>query len=837
MANDERLYINGHQITLKPGQAIARTLQVNDLASLSNRNANFTRTIDIPKTPENIIAMDYLGVVGSNSSVPYQKNTAQYFVGNECLIYNGWANISETSDSYKTNIVDGIVDFYKAITNESLTDVGISDLNHLKNSETIISSWSADTPYRYILADYNGKSTIIPTGSTFTAINTDFLIPSCKVKYLWDRIFDNYGFEYSGEVFTTEAFENLWMTYPKSTSGATEQLEFIHSQTFELQLPNGSDVNYDANLLQDCFTSPLANSVHDGDGHCRGILPNNPGLYRLDFTGYLRILTLPDGTQNWGGIEVVKHNTVTNIFTTEIVQTGIGFNTWIETGKTFAVGVNEVIYAKIIPDRNTPFVYGNLNIKFSKVLGENISFENALIDFKVSDFISEILQRFSLTMFPDKYQNKISFLTTSEWLQTESVLNWSDKFQSLNSTSYALSGYAQKNRFKYKYNDEGANYNDGFISVDNANLSDDKVVIQSGIYSPEKQLEVMKDFQTHVFKFWDREIKDGGAIQYKPLENRYYFLRSEAHTFGVPAKFGSETANVFIDIDTCQKGSFERLDYQSIIEDYYNPIGSILNTSKLMNVEFNLSTIDINNFDFRNLIFVEQLGSYFMVNKILNFVPNKVTRCEIIEVDYQKQLFENPSTPPYIIITDLVADGCEVTITFDTNVPNLTSCYLVGTDNAPVFPAVISQNFVGIIGNTITVTVPRSAGWSFKLYFSASEPSTNGGWEFVQVTTCGLPSTDLTYININSLQTLSVINNVRKVRINFTTDLPLPNSITIEATNFFSSLIVRQARTNVNLNYLDIDLEHVHHILLGNSNWDIILSHGTISSNFMTSSN
>jgi hypothetical protein len=72
-------------------------------------------------------------------------------------------------------------------------------------------------PYKYILADYNGQATYTSTsgGTSATTINVDYLVPSVKVSYLWDNLFSTYGFTYSGSIFSSPDFTNLYLTYPK----------------------------------------------------------------------------------------------------------------------------------------------------------------------------------------------------------------------------------------------------------------------------------------------------------------------------------------------------------------------------------------------------------------------------------------------------------------------------------------------------------------------------------------------------------------------------------------------------------------------------------------------
>jgi hypothetical protein len=207
-----RLIINGQDIELTDKQVIARTLQVNDILTLSNRQTNYTNTFSIKRTPKNQRTFDLLGVVGSNSILPYQKNECYLYTDDgECMVYKGWAVIQSTDKDYKINIYDGNIDLYKAIENQNLGDLDLSEINHNKNLTTVVNSFTANLPYKYIVADFNGNM-IWNTNR----INLDFLVPSAKVSYLWDKIFDTFGFTYEGSIFSTDNFTNLWLTYPKN---------------------------------------------------------------------------------------------------------------------------------------------------------------------------------------------------------------------------------------------------------------------------------------------------------------------------------------------------------------------------------------------------------------------------------------------------------------------------------------------------------------------------------------------------------------------------------------------------------------------------------------------
>lgn len=793
--NEERLYINGHQVNLPIGQPIAKTYQINDIGSLADRQSNFTRTINLPKDPTNIKALDFLGVVGNNSNVPYQRNIANYFVGNECLIYNGWANIKDSdSDSYQVTILDGIIDFQKAIENDYITTVGVTDLNHTKTIENIIGSWSGGTEYRYMIADYNGKKTYTPTGTTDTIINTDYLIPSARVKYIWDRIFDYYGFTYSGSTFNTENFTNLWISYPKPTPTLIPNKILINTQEC---YPIGYEVHYFqdtayfvrtdyvVSILRENFTSIYASVSGCGTTTTTSFgdeIPNGT-WYEILLNGTYAI----DCETNNQDMSYYIKDASNSIIETGVLELD---STGTKVGKLFNCLTGYKVFVNNSPSSN---YQASFEFTFSKVDGFAVDFDQVFLDFKVKDFIVEILQRFSLTMFPDKYTNNITFLTTEEWLESTDIIDWSYKNPKPINTTYALNNYCQNNRFKYKYNDDNANYNDGLITIDNVNLPDERTVIQSRIYTPEKLTEPMVNFDSNVYKFWNKEVKDNGTVNYKPLDNRFYFLRSLEHSFGEPTMIGSEYLNTTGITTSCQIESYSRLRFQDIINDYYQPISSILNSSKIQTVEIYLTPQDVNEFDFRKMIYLEQFGSYFLVNKINNFVPFKNTKVELIEVDYVPN-YDSDLTPiedntaTFITIDSISVDGCEVTLTYSTDATIGTDITVIGQPNTfglpvlePIDPMYYYYSIVnnsGSTGNTISLTLEAGTFYQFQLSIigGVGIPDLYSNIEYFEnVASCtytspsGITITNVTFLADEFLS--------KRYSIDFTTDATLPRTV------------------------------------------------------------
>lgn len=571
-----RLFILGQEIELKDDGKLAQTKQVNDILSLSTRQTNYTNSFSIPRTAKNIRTFEGLGIIGNNSNVPYQKNVASLFNdAGECFVFEGWAIISDTAKDFKCNIYDGNLEIYKVIENKTLADLNLTALSHSKTLSEVQSTFLDAKPYKYIVADYNGEA-MYDTNK----INIDYLVPSVKVSWLVGQIETYSGFTFNGDFKTNPDFLNLYMTYPKGTPidlGTLEVYNIIGGLTAGLGLTLTAGVGFIA-------TKPIV-LFCDLKDH-----PN--GVYSVTRNNYHTSGTI---TLNTGDVlATTLKNTLTGVIT-----------------DTFENGF-EIITK-----------YNSLNIDFL----------NELKGFTMRDFLNEIVWRFGLTLFKEKYSNVYEFKSISQITNFENTIDWSSKFVSKESEKYIFGSYAQNNWMRYKYNDDNENHNDGFLEIDNKNLDDNKTIIPSKIYSPDFSMSENLGFTTKIYRLWNKEVKDNGTVTYKELSNRFYFMRSLVKVLDTAITIGSKSTGATNTISSFPIENFTGLTFEEIILKYYPDIKKILNKSQVINVRLNLKDSDVSDIDFSVPYYFKQLGGSFMLNKIPNFVPNKETTVELIRLN------------------------------------------------------------------------------------------------------------------------------------------------------------------------------------------------------------
>ncbi|WP_312557905.1 hypothetical protein [Empedobacter brevis] len=627
----KELYLNNQLCELNQSDPIQYNFQVNDIGDVESRQTTFTNTISLPRTKRNTMIFEGLGLVGDTSILPYQKINASLFEDTIPVIYNGWAIVNNTDDSYNLNLYSGIIDLFKAIENKTIgTDLDISETEHNKDLYSVYNSFQNEY-YRYIIADYNGKSHLSIRGEYF--VNIEYLIPSIRCKYLIEKIQETFGFTFIGSVFSNPKYLNWWMTYPKPSPEISEEITID-----PVLVSTGSVLNL-VNPLYDDGISYI--DLNNGFNAIEGEWLNDKE-YKVEKAGTYNIKYKGDGLAKYYWEEPNDQTDPRRIDNrTPNLTLCINGN---QTNKkiymdnkdleiNFSVNIGDVIsfvYVEIYENRPSwglnELIIDNFNFSIYQISLGVISFKDALIDFGIKDFFKEFLWQFGLTPIPLK-DNKVLFLTTDERINAE-VVNWTDKFNGRINEEYVYNNYAQRNNFKYKYNTENSNYNDGFLKVNNQNLEDEVDSIQSKIYTVEKDkinfpVSSTQKFDSNVYMIWQKEVQEKEdengnpttEIKYKDLSNRYYFIRSKENQNEINLSY--ERINDSIKVPGFAQEDYSDLSFSEIIKNEYLSLDSLINNSRKHFIKLkNLTPVDIQNLRFDVVYYFEQEQQYYILNKL-----------------------------------------------------------------------------------------------------------------------------------------------------------------------------------------------------------------------------
>lgn len=656
------ILVSGESLETFSEKKLKYNIQNNDISEIKDRQASYSNVYDVPKTPKNKRLLGALSLPSDTSSVPYTKPECQLKISGFSFILKGWINVKDADDSYKIYIYSGIIDFFKSLENKTIGDILGSDLDHIKDLPTVINSFTNET-YRYLIADYNGV-THYNDGSD-NIINIDYLVPSARVQYIWEKIHTFSRATFSGSIFASEAFTNLWLTYPKAISTADlEPPVSDASGLIQTVLLGHRGVKAYDKLFFTAGTGILNNFYFKAPKTARynvkvkidmALLPF-PFNYSFSWTDFILYYTL-----NQENIPPDQRANKVEIYRTSLGQgweTGSGGALEMpgEAEFTFIVDMNggdEMSFISYIDTNQGWNFVSAFEMEIAAYIPGGGSFSEELKSLEAVDFFKEVLNQLGLTPYTQEDSSEIRYKTIKERLVDAPVLDWSDKYINRKGESYVHSSYAQNNRFKYQYNDKEADFNNGGLLINNPNLSAYKDVFVSKTYSPDKDLNNFYIGSAgsrliNVFRIYDKNLKensDGTAeIEYKGLDKRFHFVRSEAVSTSV--KIGSQLFEDSTLVNSIPLASFARLDWDTVLQDNYLEMGRIMNDSRLHEINLKLNPIDVIFFDLFCLIYFTQEQQYYLVNK-LSYTGSPIASGSFVRVKRET----DPSAQFYILIS------------------------------------------------------------------------------------------------------------------------------------------------------------------------------------------
>lgn len=638
------LIVNGRSIELPEGTNIKYTKQISDIFDIAKTAVSFTNSFEFDKTPENTQAMQQLGISGDTSNIPYQKNTAILKVDGFDLISSGWYNSGETSDRYKGSILDGMVDFFRAIENKTMgNDLDLSNFEHQKSLENVIASWSNDY-YKYLIADYGGKN------FWDNGINIDYQTPSFSVRKLWELIFSTFGFNCD---FTNLGYINdLYITYPKDIASEVTQVQiaalYKSSYTYYNAVVAGSSIEQVMNDRK--WSSTLiteGNLLPDGIGY---VVPETSS-YTFELTNESYVTYGRSGRADRNinpSVYVMKNGAVIDSIISDFEDA-----TGEERTKTFVypADAGDVITIKLVAprvirrrplDNKPPFRdYGfrywrnnNTELKIYKSDLGTTTLKNELKDFPIKDFVKEILWRTGLIPIYDFESNTVRFNTLDSRVDFDNTQELSNAFVERETEIY-VNGYAQKNIFALKRDNDLNQDGDGFLFVQNANLDDYKTIVQSKIYAPDKSiLTPFGGFSTNQYKIWETETTvdedDNITVKYKGLSGRFYFVRHM--TLSGSKKISSESLNDSDTVSSLLYALNTNTLFEEAISNNYQEYQRIFTNFRIHKISLALTINDFLGLDLTKPVFFKQENAHYICNNI-SFEEGQLTKGEFIKIN------------------------------------------------------------------------------------------------------------------------------------------------------------------------------------------------------------
>ena len=641
MAKIIELEIQGVRLPLGK-VSVSVTKQVNNIGELKDRQATFTNKFNVPDTPIAIKLFEGLGLIGNLSRKPYQILKSVLIYNGVPVLVDGNAYISgDNINGFQVTIYDGNIFLFQEIGNKALNELDYSDLNHTLNATTFEDSFANTEGYIYGISN-NGQF----TPGVGEGIQINYQIPSIFISTIWEKIFNETSFDYSGDVFQSQKFKDLVLTMKRGYNYEFDAIENpvqIHKTGIDdnigyqvdiIEQQGDDDLKVwfarwnlffleDENILNDGVLNILEDSNYTMDWDL--LFTNIPPT--SDVT--ISVRKGPDGQ------EYIYNEEILNVNGDDLTVTGT-FSFPAVAGEVyrFQVFINgQHLY--IDPSGNVTNVSGTWDFVDTVSSLIDINIASFIGDMPITSFLKDTMQHFGLVM------QLAQGSTTYQFKRMDSILtdvkdsyNWTEKYVGKKKGSYQLKGYAQKNRFAYSYFDDNSpKFADGFLNVNNLNLKPEATMLTRPVNALPTSKVSLNGNPITLSLYWETERDDAGAIiKYNPIDNKNHLAEirriNETIRFGITGSIGGAFTGMV------PRLNFQNLGYSQIIAENYSAFETFIDWNDVRQIDVRLTAQDVRDFDFFRLVFIEQLSSYFYVNK-MSFKGLTVADAEIVRVKFQ----------------------------------------------------------------------------------------------------------------------------------------------------------------------------------------------------------
>lgn len=594
---------------LLDGANFSYTNQIGDITDLTKTNASFSPSFNIPQTFNNIGVMSGLGLIASTSDIPYISTLWDLYIDDIAVVRDAELIISETSNGrYSAHLKQGVVSFFKDIQADTISEsIDLSELEHLNSTFEVTNSWTANKPYKYIVADYNNVQ--LSKINDTTNLSKAGIHPSLNVKWLLDKIFETYGWTYN----LAPDISDLWLTYPTALNYDESSLLNV----LNARLSQSTEQTYRKYITFENETLDPNYFEIEGDGFKALI----SGEYKIHIDYYIEAYTIGGGDVPFNifieidGVRNTYNPSISDIF--DITQ-----------GQ-----VIRLIVDTFIPSNTTVIKINGGNINIFETDVQQVSFVEAFIDFNVADFIKEITVRLCASYNAYVSNRHIEFITLSDRINAPKN-NLSKYFVKRLKENYSISGYAKENVFTLNYhNDNIGRYADASFTLSNENVEKTREIFKSEFtaslnYTAKYMLSDGSTAVVPVIPMFDIKVNNNAdtgdiSIDYEPLDSRFYLIRNYTAQSNIYIE-GIAYSNVPI-------ATTSRVTLKYFIDVYWREIGRILNKPLVHYIEFNLFSFNMDAIKLDEVAEIMQEGSRYLVNRV-EYKTGDLVKAELIKI-------------------------------------------------------------------------------------------------------------------------------------------------------------------------------------------------------------
>lgn len=624
-------------LNLNEDTVIALTLVTADVGSIQNRYANYTNQFRIPFSATNDSLLGFCRLLSSRSTVPYAKfsGVTLLMAGVEVLNNATLYVVNCEEAHYVIQIVSDLGGLMTAMGDGLINELDIND-NQVWTSAILDTNRNSTSGLMCPLINY-GKLNVAPID-----VVAPFYLPTYSLQDVVNAAIIKAGYT-NGSISSMDTTLGTF-THLTRLGIAFSRETYEYAETFAQR--RRMSANADGTQSQVFAAGAPANvgikfPVVNESG-ALGWYDSATGVWNVPTTGYDfvadAICVLDVTYTHTSGTAQLRFNVngalAPNLFT----MTGSGNYVVYFAISAAAFGHGTAnIYARMDHSGAGTIVINSasyMKIDIRKKPTNTYLLSALLPDIKAKDLFKEYLMRAGLIAKEKK--KVISYKSIEAIIQDRAnALDWTLKRNpnKRDKITYLNSKYARNNYYVNQEQDEiPSGYGDGNLTIANPLLSEKTTLYESlasSVLSYDQTIAAHDPINLCSIPVYDAGSADEFVFVAPPQGIKIISLRA-AITADPPVKYNG-TVRTSYQVATFNNPQFSyKADWQSTIDRTMPSLKAALQSMKVIVREYNLTTADIGAFDFFLPIF--DTDAYFLVNKISEFIPGRMTQVELIKL-------------------------------------------------------------------------------------------------------------------------------------------------------------------------------------------------------------
>lgn len=598
MRNDE-LYIDNELVDLDNNTKITLKYKSNLFTDISKIVSNSSYTIKLPNTVHNQKIIDHADLPAYNSNFPWNSHRGRYFRNGVEILKDSLAILLSVSNTFDISLNWGNSVAFNKIVQDA------KQLNELSVNDDDFVVWDNNLQ----ISDYNVQSgtviSKIDLGLKEGESNATYH-PSVRVSNILSRIQSEYGVTFNFPQDRKEFIDTLLIPCLSKEGGEANRKESycklritnsdgntFYFKSIETGSKFDSYLNY--NYYMQKYDISSVKSLIDGKVVIKLNLKsktNEIGIFYGDNGGYV--------TDNFKNVPFTVIEGEYPYFY------NIPFEFDIMEGQNFAVGVKGGFPTRSPETDQIEFSIAPKELK----IGDKFPIIENLPTIKQIDFIKAICAMCGLFANPsDTVKNQIDFLSMDDIYKNKSrAKDWTHKVVASykdnkpKEMTFTLSNFAQNNILDYKEDDTVIGSHKGNIKVSDVTLDNSRDILKLPFAASN-----MKGGLASIPIY---SYQDDGTLEYSNVEPR---ILIEQNNNGK------------------SKSVFTGLDFDVLINRFYDKYMVVVNTPKIVKDKFELSEFELKELDVSIPIYLAQYGKFYAIVSI-KAEDTGICECELLQL-------------------------------------------------------------------------------------------------------------------------------------------------------------------------------------------------------------